>query len=74
MIVECKNIHVYRNHPDSKVQGANMGPLGPCRPKMGPMLAPWTLLSGHRSVDYNMYWEPLAYAYGIYCVLLGNDS
>ena len=22
-------------------------PPGPCRPQMGPMLAPWTLLSGH---------------------------
>ena len=32
--------------PDSKVHGANMGPPGSCRPQMGPMLAPWTLLSG----------------------------
>ena len=32
--------------PDSKVHGAP----GSCRPQMGPMLAPWTLLSG-RFVD-----------------------
>ena len=32
--------------PDSIVHGANMGPPGSCRPQMGPMLAPWTLLSG----------------------------
>ena len=32
--------------PDSKVHGANMGSPGSCRPQMGPMLAPWTLLSG----------------------------
>ena len=32
-------------YPDSKVHGANMGPPGSCRPQMGPMLAPWTLLS-----------------------------
>ena len=32
--------------PDSKVHGANMGPSGSCRPQMGPMLAPWILLSG----------------------------
>ena len=32
--------------PDSKIHGANMGPPGSCRPQMGPMLAPWTLLSG----------------------------
>ena len=32
--------------PDSKVHGANMGPPGSCRPQMGPMMAPRTLLSG----------------------------
>ena len=35
---------------DSKFHGANMGPTwgppGSRRPQMGPMLAPWTLLSG----------------------------
>ena len=36
--------------PDSKVHGANMGPIwgrqDPGGPHVGPMLAPWTLLSG----------------------------
>ena len=32
--------------PDSKIHGVNWGPPGSCRPQMGPMLAPWTLLSG----------------------------
>ena len=32
--------HVFKNFPDSKVHGANMGPPGSCRPQMGPMLAP----------------------------------
>ena len=36
----------WQQAPDRKVQGANMGPPGSCRPQMGPMLAPWTLLSG----------------------------
>ena len=27
--------------------GPTWGPPGSCRPQMGPMLAPWTLLSGH---------------------------
>ena len=31
--------------PDSKVYGANMGPPGADRTQVGPMLAPWTLLS-----------------------------
>ena len=29
-----------------------MGPPGTCRPQMGPMLAPWTLLSGYLQDDY----------------------
>ena len=33
--------------PVSKVHGANMGPPGACRPQVGPMLAPWSLLSGY---------------------------
>ena len=32
--------------PDSKFHGPTWGPPGSCRPQMGPMLAPWTLLSG----------------------------
>ena len=30
----------------AKVMGPTWGPPGSCRPRMGPMLAPWTLLSG----------------------------
>ena len=48
--VECGTRHFDRIcqgvAPDSNVHGANMGPPGSCRPQMGPMLAPWTLLSG----------------------------
>ena len=32
--------------PDGKVLGGNMGPYGADRTQVGPMLAPWTLLSG----------------------------
>ena len=35
-----------RRVPDNKVHGANMGPSGADRTQVGPMLAPWTLLSG----------------------------
>ena len=34
------------NFLDSKVYGANMGPSGSNRTQVGPMLAPWRLLSG----------------------------
>ena len=32
----------------AKFMGLTWGPPGSCRPQMGPMLAPWTLLSGKR--------------------------
>ena len=31
----------------AKFMGPTLGPPGSCRPQMGPMLAPWTLLSGY---------------------------
>ena len=31
----------------AKFMGPTWGPTGSCRPQMGPMLAPWTLLSGY---------------------------
>ena len=34
------------NYTDSKVHGANMGPIWGRQDPGGPMLAPWTLLSG----------------------------
>ena len=46
------------NYPDSKVHVAHMGPTlvlsASGRPHVGPMLAPWTLLSGYslRSADF----------------------
>ena len=40
-------LHGDHGNPDSKVHGAKMGPPVSCRPQMGPMMAPWTLLSGN---------------------------
>ena len=37
-------MHIYTQI--AKFMGPTWGPPGPCRPQMGPMLAPWTLLSG----------------------------
>ena len=46
------------NDPDSKIYGANMGPPGSCRPQMGPMVAPWTLLSGDGCFQAaSMFWN-----------------
>ena len=41
----------------SKFMGPTWGPPGSCRPQMGPMLAPWTLLSGYgysRAINVTM--------------------
>ena len=35
--------------PDNKVHGANMGHIWADRTQVGPMLTPWTLLSGERA-------------------------
>ena len=58
-----KDTRVSLNHkqletyiPDRKVHGVNMGPLGSCRPQMGPMLAPWTLLPEMGSHQHCSYW------------------
>ena len=37
---------------DSKFPEANMGPPGSCQPQLGPMLAPWTQLSGTLQVTW----------------------
>ena len=43
-------------HPDSKVHGANMGPTWVLSVPDGPMLAPWTLLSGWPFARRNYQW------------------
>ena len=42
-LLDYRSVHVT---PDSKVYGANMGPAWADRTQIGPMMAPWTLLSG----------------------------
>ena len=44
MVVIWTQQHI--THPDSKVHGPTWGPSGADRTQVGPMLAPWTLLSG----------------------------
>ena len=41
------------NNPDNKVHGTNRGPPGSYRSQMGPMLAPWTLLSGKAIIRWD---------------------
>ena len=45
----CWSNHQWWLHQHSQITriiGPTWGPPGSCRPQMGPMLAPWTLLSG----------------------------
>ena len=37
----------------AKFMGPTWGPPGSCRPQMGPMLTPWTLLSGYASFVFS---------------------
>ena len=38
----------------AKFMGPTWGPPGSCRPQMGPMLAPWTLLLGYACRQYEV--------------------
>ena len=53
----------------TKFMGPTWGPSGSCRPQMGPMLTPWTLLSG---VSYQVTICPLSYAHGfaVHCSVM----
>ena len=46
LLYPCTGMHQYQCIPESKAHGASMGPSGAYRTQVGPMLAPWTLLSG----------------------------
>ena len=55
----------------AKFMGPTWGPPGTCRPQMGPMLAPWTLLSGKALwVRYN----PLASSLNALDLALGYSD
>ena len=45
-----------------KFMGPTWGPPGSCRPQIGPMLAPWTLLSGFLMSSANKQEWPYIYA------------
>ena len=66
-MLESKLIHISKRgtNPDSKVHGANMGPPGSCRPQMGPILAPWTLLSGKCSTSPVAVWSMSCHLGGV---------
>ena len=51
----CVQAGVTCPSPDSKIHGANMGPIWVLSAPDGPMLAPWTLLSG--SVLFHWNWD-----------------
>ena len=44
-----RDSHNFITYPDSKIHGANMGPIWVDRTQVGPMLVPWTLPYGYTS-------------------------
>ena len=53
---KLKTIYIY-NSQKAKLMGATWVPPGPCRPQMGPMLAPWIFLSAIVIVAF-VYFSP----------------
>ena len=54
----------------AKFMGLTWGPSGSCRPQMGPMLAPWTLLSGIPSIIHNVTFpHPIPYHFMPHLIL-----
>ena len=51
MVFHTTPIFLSKTPQITKFMGPTWGPPGSCRPQMGPMLAPWTLLSGTRYGD-----------------------
>ena len=54
----------------AKFMGPTWGPPGSCRPQMGPMLAPWSLLSGNVSVVHKHGMTVRAWQ----CCIVSHDS
>ena len=56
----------------AKFMGSTWGPPGSCRPQMGPMLAPWVLLSGIQEDHFGTrtHWSLMMSWYGIFSSLL----
>ena len=55
----------------AKFMGQTWGPPGSCRSQVGPMLAPWTLLSGYASVVFMQYIPRVVHSfYAFLCFVL----
>ena len=65
----------------AKFMGPTWGPPGSCRPQMGPMLVPWTLLSGYTDIctlppclykadNLNHEWQTHPIIWSIWCLLM----
>ena len=64
----------------AKFMGPTWGPFWSCRPQMGPMLAPWTLLSGQWSLSLKTFvriiniWEADRRSHGIPVIGMKSNS
>ena len=64
------------DYPDSKLHGANMGPTWVLSAPDGPMLSPWTLLSGYLSfkleIPILVRWHLNIETYWWWCIPVNN--
>ena len=63
----------HRSYPDSKVHGANMGPIWGRQDPGGPMLAPRILLSGYLTIEAETRWSSFL-AYDIIKCIFVNEN
>ena len=58
----------------ARLMGPTLGPSGADRTQVGPMLAPWTLLSGHLRIIVDQIWQfsQICYHYALLYILLWN--
>ena len=57
----------------AKFVGTTWGPPGSCRPRMGPMLAPWTLLSGYIASFDTIFQRSFRVTYDILFLIMQNS-
>ena len=65
---------IMATYPDSIFMGPTWGPPGSCRPQMGPMLAPWTLLSGYNTASDDLITIMTTFVFQFYSFITYEES
>ena len=66
--------HLSLSSQIARFMGSTWGPPGSCRPQMGPMMAPWTLLSGIHYTMRNMHTGLTLLCFGVFVTVRPGQS